>query len=51
MTTAESRQIFLDMLLPQKDLESLKELGLYEQYITGKISVETIYSQLKDQGI
>lgn len=51
MTPSESREIFLDTLLSQKDIDRLKEQGLYDLYVTGKISVETIYKQLKDQGI
>lgn len=51
MTPSESREIFLDTILPQKDIDRLKKQGLYEQYVVGKISVDDIYRQLKDQGI
>ena len=51
MTPSESREIFLDTILPQKDIDRLKKQGLYEQYVIGKISVDDIYRQLKDQGV
>jgi len=51
MTPAESKEIFLDTLLPQKDIDRLKKQGLYEQFVVGKISVNEIYRQFKDQGI
>lgn len=51
MTPSESREIFLDAILPQKDIDRLKKQGLYEQYVVGTISVDDIYRQLKDQGV
>lgn len=51
MTPSESREIFLDTILPQKDIDRLKRQGLYEQFVVGKISVNEIYRQIKDQGI
>ena len=51
MTPSESREIFLDTLLPEKDIDRLKKQGLYEMYIKGEIPVETIYKQIKDQGL
>ena len=51
MTPSESREIFLDTLLPEKDINRLKKQGLYERYVLGKISVDEIYRELREQGI
>ena len=51
MTPSESREIFVESILSQRDVDQLKEQGLYEKYVSGKISVDDIYKQLKDQGI
>ena len=50
MTPQESRELFLDGVLPEDELEFVRELGLYEDYVEGRISLSTIMSQLKDQG-
>jgi hypothetical protein len=51
MTPQESREIFIESQFPGKKLEQIKEQGLYQDYVEGKISINTIYNQLKDQGI
>jgi hypothetical protein len=51
MTPQESRENFIDSQFSGKKLEQIKEQGLYRDYIEGKISINTIYNQLKDQGI
>jgi len=51
MKPFESREIFIDTILPQKDIDRLKRQGLYELYVSGKVSVDEIYRQVKDQGI
>jgi len=51
MTPTESREIFIDTLLPQKDIDRLKKQGLYHRYVVGEVSVEEIYKQLRDQGV
>ena len=50
MTPQESREEFIDGLLPEDELEFIRELGLYEAYVEGAISIHDIYKQLKDQG-
>jgi hypothetical protein len=50
-TPQESREQFIDSLFDDSTLENLKERGLYGDYIEGHISIDTIYNQLKDQGI
>jgi hypothetical protein len=51
MTPQESREIFLDSILSQEEQQSLQQKGLYQKYAEGKISVEEIYQQLREQGV
>jgi hypothetical protein len=51
MTSRESREIFIDSILTDSQRKQLSEQGLYRKYTEGKISVEEIYKQLKDQGL
>jgi hypothetical protein len=51
MTPQESREIFLDSILSEEEQRALQEKGLYQKYTEGKISVEEIYQQLRDQGV
>lgn len=51
MTPQESREIFIESQFPGEKLEQIIEQGLYRDYVEGKISINTIYNQLKDQGI
>lgn len=51
MIPFESREAFIDALFAESDLQYLKEAGLYDSYVQGDISIETIYKQLRDQGI
>lgn len=50
-TPQESRENFIDSLFDEKTLVSLTEKGMYEDYVQGRISINTIYNQLKEQGI
>jgi hypothetical protein len=50
MTPQESREKFIDGLLPEDELNFIRELGLYEAYVEGAISIHDIYKQVKDQG-
>jgi hypothetical protein len=50
MTPQESRELFIDGIFPENELEFIRELGLYEDYVEGRISINTIYNQIKDQG-
>ena len=51
MTPYESREAFLDSVLSDTELKFLKTNGLYQRYVYGEIDIETIYQQLRDQGI
>jgi hypothetical protein len=51
MTPEESREEFIDSVFHGKTLQALKELGLYEKYVKGEISINAIYNTLKDQGV
>ena len=51
MTPEESREMFLDTMFSKRDLDSLKESGIYYQYTEGKVSVDKVYAQLKEQGV
>jgi hypothetical protein len=51
MTPQESRENFIDSQFTEKEIEDLKQRGLYWEYIKGRVSIHTIYNQLKDQGI
>jgi hypothetical protein len=50
-TPQESREEFIDSLFNEEELEDLKRRNLYGEYVKGHISIDTIYNQLKDQGI
>jgi hypothetical protein len=50
MTPEESRTLFIDGVSPDNELELIRSMGLYEDYVEGRISINTIYNQLKDQG-
>jgi hypothetical protein len=51
MTPKESREIFIESILSKEEVASLQKTGIYQRYTDGKISVEKIYAELKDQGI
>lgn len=51
MTPQESREIFLESILNEGERQCLQQKGLYQKYTEGKVSVEEIYLELKDQGI
>jgi hypothetical protein len=51
MTHQESRELFIESLFTIDEILDLKKRGLYEDYVTGKISINTIYTTLKEQGI
>ena len=50
MTSQQSRESFLEGLLHGDELELIREMGFYEDYVEGRISINTIYNQLKGQG-
>ena len=51
MTPQESRETFIDSTFDRITLDKLKEQGLYQEYVESRISINTIYDQLKEQGI
>jgi len=51
MTPQESRESFIESLFSIDEILDLKKRGLYEDYVTGKISINTIYNLLKEQAI
>jgi hypothetical protein len=50
MTPQESREMFIDGIFPDNELELIRSMGLYEDYVEGRISINAIYTHLKDQG-
>ena len=50
MTSQESRELFINGVFPDADLEVIRKLGLYDDYVKGRVSINTIYRELKDQG-
>jgi hypothetical protein len=50
-TPEESREQFIDSQFTEQELELLKERGLYQDYVEGSISINTIYAQMRDQGV
>jgi hypothetical protein len=50
MTPQESRDQFLGGILNEEECEHLRDIGAYEDYIEGAISINDIYTRLRDQG-
>ena len=51
MTPQESREMFIDGIFPDNELELIRSMGLYEDYVEGSASIHDIYKLLRDQGI
>jgi len=51
MTPQESRERFIESLFTMDEILDLQKRGLYTDYVEGKISINTIYNILKEQGI
>lgn len=51
MTPYESRETFIDSMFSSKELEALKQNGVYQRYVYGEISIDEICKQMKDQGV
>jgi hypothetical protein len=51
MTPQESRERYIDSLFSIDEVLYLKQIGLYDKYVTGEIDIQKIYTQLKDQGV
>ena len=50
-TPQESRERFLSTVFTMDEVLYLERIGLAEDYIEGRISINTIYNYLKDQGV
>jgi hypothetical protein len=51
MTPQESRELFIESLFTFDEILDLQKRGLYQDYVEGHISINTIYTVLKEQGI
>ena len=51
MTPQESRERYIESIFTVDEIIYLQFLGLYDQYVTGEISIYGIYKELKDQGV
>jgi len=51
MTPQESRERFIDSIFTMDEIIYLKSVGLYEDYVEGRISINTIYNTLKEGGV
>ena len=49
MTPQESRDQFLEGILNKDEYELLRDIGAYEDYVEGVISIDDIYTRLRDQ--
>ena len=49
MTPQESRELFIESLFTFDEILDLQKRGLYQDYVEGRISINAIYNQLKDQ--
>lgn len=50
MTPQESRDQFLGGILNEEECDLLRDIGAYEDYVEGAISIDDIYIHLRDQG-
>lgn len=51
MTPQESREKFIDGSFDEGMLAELKENGMYDDYVEGRISINTIYNYYRDEAI
>ena len=51
MTPQESRENFIESLFTIDEIIYLQKIGLYQDYVDGWISINTIYTHLKEQAI
>ena len=50
-TPQESRENFIDSQFTEREIEDLKQQNLYQEYVEGHISINTIYKLTREQGI
>ena len=51
MTPEESREHYLESVFTMDEVAYLRTINLAQRYITGELSIDDIYIQLKEQGI
>ena len=51
MTPQESRENFIDAIFTKEEIEYIKKHGLYQDYVDGIVSINTVYKLLREQGI
>ena len=51
MTPEESRSNYLESVFTMDEVAYLRTINLAQRYITGELSIDDIYIQLKEQGI
>ena len=51
MVPEESRSSYLDSVFSMDEVIYLEQIGLAQRYVKGELSIDDIYTQLKDQGI
>ncbi len=51
MTPEESRSNYLGTVFSMDEVLYLEKLGLAQEYTAGKISINEIYKQLREEGI
>lgn len=51
MTPEESRAHYLESVFSMDEVLYLEQINLAQRYITGELSIDDIYIQLKEQGI
>ena len=51
MVPEESRSHYLDSVFTMDEVLYLEQIGLAQRYVKGELSIDDIYTQLKDQGI
>lgn len=51
MSPEESRSNYLDSVFSMDEVIYLESIGLAQRYTRGEISIDDIYTQLKEQGI
>ena len=51
MVPEESRSSYLDSVFSMDEVIYLEQIGLAQRYVKGELSIDDIYTQLKEQGI
>lgn len=51
MTLQESREAFIDSIASERVIHDLKNLGIYDNYITGLIDFDDVCRYMRDQAV